>query len=65
MYKPETSYEEFLMKEQEKYPDLNLIDIESLKKLVKANEELPPINSTIFNPIHFFFFDAILEYFMV
>lgn len=49
MYVPETSYEEFLAKEQEKYPELNLIDIESLKKLVKANEELPPINSTIFN----------------
>lgn len=55
MYKPETSYEEFLKKELEKNPELNLKDIELLKKRVEANEELPPINGMIFEYNIFYF----------
>ncbi|VVC28350.1 Cellular retinaldehyde binding/alpha-tocopherol transport,CRAL/TRIO, N-terminal domain,CRAL-TRIO lipid [Cinara cedri] len=44
MYEPETSYDEFLKKEMEKHPELNLNDIELLKKQVEANKELPLIN---------------------
>jgi len=43
MYTPETSYEEFIKKEQEKYPELNLKDVEVLKERVEANEDLPRI----------------------
>lgn len=47
MYQPETSYEEFLKSEQEKYPELNLKDIEELKEKLKANDDLPPIRGTV------------------
>jgi len=47
MYKPETSYEEFLKSEQEKYPELNLKDIEALKERLKENNDLPPIRGTV------------------
>jgi len=43
MYTPETSYEEFIKKEQEKYPELNLKDVEMLKERVEANKDLPRI----------------------
>lgn len=46
MYEVGISYEEFLKKEQEKYPELNLNDIESLKERVKANSDLPYIRGT-------------------
>lgn len=46
MYEPETSYEEFIEKEQQKYPELNLKDIETLKRKVQANEDLPSIRGT-------------------
>lgn len=46
MYTPETTYEEFLKKEQEKYPELNLKDIEVLKERCKANPELPLLRGT-------------------
>lgn len=45
MYKPEISYEEFLKKELEKNPELNLKDIEVLKKRLEANKDLPKIES--------------------
>lgn len=47
MYKPETSYEEFLKSEQKKYPELNLNDIEVLKERLKENIDLSPIRSTV------------------
>lgn len=47
MYKPETSFEEFLKSEQEKYPELNLKDIEALKERLKENNDLPPIRGTV------------------
>lgn len=47
MYKPELSYEEFIKKEQQKYPELNLNDIETLKKKCQANEDLPAIRGII------------------
>jgi len=47
MYKPETSYEEFLKSEQVKYPELNLKDIEELKGRLEANVDLPPIRGTV------------------
>lgn len=46
MYKVDTTYEEFLKKEQEKYPELNLNDIESLKERVKSNNDLPYVRGT-------------------
>jgi hypothetical protein len=46
MYKVDMTYEEFLKKEQEKYPELKLNDIESLKERVKANTELPYVRGT-------------------
>lgn len=46
MYKLETSYEEFLKKELEKNPELNLKDIEVLKKRLEANKDLPEIESS-------------------
>lgn len=53
MYELETSYEEFLKKELEKYPELNLKDIEVLKERVESNKELPPIRGTIiYNDVH-------------
>lgn len=51
MYTPETSYEDFLKGEQEKYPKLNLKDIEVLKERCKANEELSIVPG-IYNFIH-------------
>jgi len=48
MYKPETSYDEFLKKEQEKYPELILKDIQELTELVKTNNDLPSVPGTIF-----------------
>lgn len=48
MYTPETSYEEFIKKEQEKYPELNLKDVEVLKGRVEANKDLPHISGMIF-----------------
>jgi len=45
MNKPDLSYEEFLKKEMEKYPELNLEDIEALQQQVKANKDLPPVSS--------------------
>lgn len=47
MYKPELSFEEFLKREQQKYPELNLNDIETLKKKCQANEDLPAIRGMI------------------
>lgn len=47
MYQPETSYEEFLKSEQEKYPELNLKDIEVLTERLKANVDLPPLRGTV------------------
>lgn len=47
MYQPETSYEDFLKSEQEKYPELNLKDIEVLTERLKANVDLPPLRGTI------------------
>jgi len=47
MYQPETSYEEFLKSEQEKYPELNLKDIEVLTERLKANADLPPLRGTV------------------
>lgn len=43
MYKTEMSYEEFLKREQEKNPELNIEDIDLLKKRVEANVDLPPV----------------------
>lgn len=48
MYTPETSYEEFIKNEQEKYSELNLKDIELLKARVEANKDLPHIPGMIF-----------------
>jgi len=43
MYTPDTSYEEFITKEQQKYPELNLKDVEVLKRRVEANKDLPRV----------------------
>ncbi|XP_050527963.1 alpha-tocopherol transfer protein-like [Daktulosphaira vitifoliae] len=45
MYTPKTRYEDFLKGEQEKYPELNLEDIDALKALVKANDKLPAVTN--------------------
>lgn len=45
-YSIETTYEEFLKKEQEKNPELNVNDIESLKEKVKTNADLPHVRGT-------------------
>lgn len=47
MYEPDISYEEFIKKEQEKYPELNLDDIETLKKKVQANKDIHSIRGKI------------------
>lgn len=46
MYTADTSYEEFLEREREKYPELNLEDIETLTKRVQANQDIPPVSGT-------------------
>lgn len=46
MYEPGTSYDEYLEKEQQKYPELSLNDIEELTERVKDNDELPPVPGT-------------------
>ncbi|XP_050433947.1 alpha-tocopherol transfer protein-like isoform X4 [Adelges cooleyi] len=58
-YAIETTYEEFLKLEQEKYPELNLEDIEALKELVDANKNLPPVkDKEIVMFLHSAFFDV-------
>ncbi|KAE9534889.1 hypothetical protein AGLY_008181 [Aphis glycines] len=47
MYQPEISYEDFLKSEQEKYPELNLKDIEVLTERLKANVDLPPLRAKL------------------
>lgn len=58
MYDPDISFEEFIKKEQQKYPELNLDDIETLKKKVQANKDIHSIrgkiNITILIIYHFF-----------
>lgn len=55
MYNLEIEYEEFLKKELEKCPELNLKDIEMLRERVKLNKELPPIRGKIFyNNVYIF-----------
>ncbi|KAL4097282.1 hypothetical protein QTP88_022082 [Uroleucon formosanum] len=63
MYKPETSYEEFLKSEQKKYPELNLNDIEVLKERLKENIDLSPIrNKLIVMFLHSNFFNVDMAY---
>lgn len=47
MYKVDLSDEEFIKRQQEKYPELNLNDIETLKKKCQANGDLPAIRGMI------------------
>lgn len=47
MYEPDISYEDFIKKEQQKYPELNLDDIEALKKKVEANKDIPSVRGKI------------------
>lgn len=49
MYEPDISYEEFLKKEQQKYPELNLDDIETLKKKVQANKDIHSVRGKFNN----------------
>lgn len=49
MYEPDISYEEFIKKEQQKYPELNLDDIETLKKKVQANKDINSVRGKINN----------------
>ncbi|XP_025410038.1 alpha-tocopherol transfer protein-like [Sipha flava] len=63
MYKVDMTYEEFLKKEQEKYPELKLNDIESLKERVKANTELPYVrDKLIILFLHGSYFDVDIAY---
>ncbi|KAL5241385.1 hypothetical protein ACI65C_008795 [Semiaphis heraclei] len=63
MYKPETSFEEFLKSEQEKYPELNLKDIEALKERLKENNDLPPIrDKLVVMFLHSSYFDVDVAY---